>query len=152
RAARPLSGGTARRGGRHRMSAADAHAPTEFRGGQPRAERMTLQAAGAGHPMTAEPGGWWRATASGRDYGYLIDDAETPRADPRSRWPPDGVHGLSGALDPGAHDWQDATWTGRQLAGGVIYELHLGTFTPEGTLDAAIGRLDHLFELGVDFV
>jgi len=134
------------------MSAADANAPTEFRVWAPRAERMTLQVDGARHPMTAEPGGWWHATASGRDYGYLVDDVETPRADPRSRWQPDGVHGLSRVFDPGAHDWQDATWTGRQLAGGVIYELHLGTFTPEGTLDAAIGRLDHLVELGVDFV
>ena len=43
-------------------------------------------------------------------------------------------------------------WTGRPLAGGVVYELHIGTFTPEGTLDAAIGRLGHLVRLGVDFV
>ena len=124
----------------------------EFRVWAPRATRMTLQLDGTRHPMTAEPGGWWRATGSGRDYGYLIDDAETPRPDPRSRWQPDGVHGLSRVFDPAAHDWQDAAWTGRQLPGGVIYELHLGTFTPEGTLDAAIGRLDHLVELGVDFV
>ena len=87
------------------------------------------------------------------DYGYLLDDAETPRPDPRSRRQPDGVHGLSRAsFDPAAHEWHDDGWTGRQLAGGVIYELHIGTFTPEGTLDSAIERLDHLVELGVDFV
>ena len=48
--------------------------------------------------------------------------------------------------------WQDADWTGRQLAGSVIYELHIGTFTPEGTLDSAIARLDHLVDLGIGFV
>ena len=59
---------------------------------------------------------------------------------------------MSQRFDPAAHEWQDAAWTGRQLAGGVIYELHIGTFTPEGTLDSAIDRLDHLVDLGVDFV
>ncbi len=62
------------------------------------------------------------------------------------------MHGLSRVFDPRAHAWRDRGWTGRQLAGGVVYELHIGTFTPEGTLDAAIGRLDHLVDLGVDFV
>jgi maltooligosyltrehalose trehalohydrolase len=62
------------------------------------------------------------------------------------------VHGRSRTFDPRAHTWSDDGWTGRQLAGSVIYELHIGTFTPEGTLDSAIGRLDHLVALGVDFV
>jgi maltooligosyltrehalose trehalohydrolase len=125
---------------------------TDFRVWAPRATRMTLELDGRRHPMTAEADGWWSVTADGQDYGYLIDDAQTPHADPRSRWQPDGVHGLSRVFDPAAHRWQDAAWTGRQLAGGIVYELHVGTFTPEGTLDAAIGRLDHLVELGVDFV
>ena len=62
------------------------------------------------------------------------------------------MHGLSRTYDPTRYAWNDHAWTGRQLAGGVIYEMHVGTFTVEGTLDAAIGRLDHLAELGVDFV
>ena len=62
------------------------------------------------------------------------------------------MHGLSRRFDPDAHEWGDGAWTGRPLAGGVVYELHVGTFTPEGTLDAAIGRLGHLVRLGVDFV
>ena len=62
------------------------------------------------------------------------------------------MHGLSRTYDPAAHRWRDQAWTGRQLAGGVIYELHVGTFTPEGTLTAAIDRLDHLVALGVDFI
>lgn len=105
-------------------------------------------------------GGWWHLPASitealqGRDldYGYLLDDDEQPCPDPRSRRQPHGVHGLSRTDDAAVHVWRDRLWTGRRLAGGVIYELHLGTFTPEGTLRAAIGHLDHLVDLGVDFI
>merc|ERR1711969_484180 len=86
------------------------------------------------------------------DYGYLLDDDPDPRPDPRSRRQPDGVHGLSRTWDPASYAWGDRAWTGRQLAGSVVYELHVGTFTPEGTLDAAIERLDHLVSIGVDLV
>jgi len=109
-------------------------------------------------PMQQGPDGWWTPTGAvpgpGEevDYGYLIDDADVPRPDPRSRRQPAGVHERSRTHDPDSHVWQDGDWTGRQLAGSVIYELHLGTFTPEGTLDAAAGRLDHLRSIGVDFV
>jgi len=108
--------------------------------------------------MTRGSDGWW--TPSGAvpdadqevDYGYLIDDEDTPRPDPRSRRQPAGVHQRSRTYDPASFAWTDDAWTGRQLAGSVIYELHLGTFTPEGTLDAALGRLEHLRSIGVDFV
>ena len=86
------------------------------------------------------------------DYGYLIDDSDTPRPDPRSRRQPAGVHQRSRTHDPTRFAWTDHEWAGRQLAGAVIYELHVGTFTPEGTFDAALTRLDHLRGLGVDFV
>ncbi len=85
------------------------------------------------------------------DYGYLLDDDPDPRPDPRSRRQPGGVHELS-RRDRTTYDWQDDGWTGRQLAGSVVYELHVGTFTPGGTLDHAIERLDHLVDLGVDLV
>jgi maltooligosyltrehalose trehalohydrolase len=66
------------------------------------------------------------------------------------------VHGPSRTFDPDAHEWADSTWAGPQQGlgtlGGVVYELHVGTFTPEGTLDSAVGRLDHLVDLGVDVV
>ena len=65
---------------------------------------------------------------------------------------PDGVHALSRTYDPGSHTWQDAGWRGKELRGSVIYELHVGTFTPEGTLDAAAEKLGYLADLGVDFV
>ncbi|QBX56545.1 malto-oligosyltrehalose trehalohydrolase [Nocardioides seonyuensis] len=110
--------------------------------------------------MSRGPDDWWTPAqplpesvdrASCVDYGYLLDDDPDPRPDPRSRRQPRGVHELS-RRDMGTHEWQDSAWTGRQLAGSVIYELHVGTFTPEGDLDAAIGRLDHLLDIGVDLV
>lgn len=123
-------------------------------------DRVRLHVAGA-EPvaMTRGDDGWWTpaggvpgADSGPVDYGYLLDDDDTPRPDPRSRRQPDGVHGLSRSFDPSAYAWGDDAWTGRQLAGSVVYELHVGTFTPEGTLDAALGRLDHLVDLGVDLV
>jgi maltooligosyltrehalose trehalohydrolase len=99
--------------------------------------------------------GWWRVSGSvpsGEvDYAYRVDGSG-PFPDPRSRRQPRGVHESSRTFDPTAYAWQDQAWTGRQLAGAVIYELHIGTFTPEGTLDAAAGKLDHLRSLGVDFI
>ncbi|WP_460462241.1 malto-oligosyltrehalose trehalohydrolase [Arthrobacter pigmenti] len=86
------------------------------------------------------------------DYGYLVDGAEKPLPDPRSRRQPHGVHQPSRTFDADAHPWNDGDWTGRDLADGVIYELHIGTFTEAGTLDAAIERLPYLVELGIDFV
>lgn len=121
----------------------------------PRAETMAVQVAGERHKMVATGAGWWAAEVAevaGVDYGFLIDSDPFPVPDPRSRWQPDGVHELSRVFDESAFAWTDAGWTGRQLAGGSVYELHLGTFTPEGTLDSAIGKLDHLITLGVEFV
>ncbi|MDQ0727547.1 malto-oligosyltrehalose trehalohydrolase [Microbacterium sp. W4I20] len=127
----------------------------------PRAQRMRLRRiADDGstvdeRELDAGADGWWRADvelADGERYGFLIDDSDQLRPDPRSRRQPEGVHGPSAAFDVDAFTWTDHSWTGRQLAGGLIYELHLGTFTPEGTLDAAIGRLDHLVDLGVSHV
>ena len=104
-------------------------------------------------PMTAAESGWWQGTLPGpdTDYGFRVDGAG-PYPDPRSRRQPDGVHKLSRSFDASAYAWQDSAWTGRQLAGSTIYELHIGTFTPEGTFAAAAGKLDHLVALGVDFV
>jgi maltooligosyltrehalose trehalohydrolase len=119
----------------------------------PAPESVTLLLDGERHPMSRQDDGWWAAPhgLTGTDYGYLLDDDESPVPDPRSRRQPVSVHGLSRTVE---HDfaWTDSSWRGRQLAGGIIYELHLGTFTPEGTLDSAIERLDHLVSLGVDFV
>ncbi|GGL01348.1 malto-oligosyltrehalose trehalohydrolase [Salinibacterium xinjiangense] len=123
----------------------------------PRATKVTLVLGAQSIALHDVGGGWWspryRAEwVDGVDYGYLIDDSTTPLPDPRSRRQPEGVHGLSRSFDTGAYQWRDTTWAGRQLAGSTIYELHIGTYTPEGTLDSAIARLDHLVGLGIDFV
>ncbi|MBD8703144.1 malto-oligosyltrehalose trehalohydrolase [Frigoribacterium sp. CFBP 13712] len=124
----------------------------------PKATTVQLHLDGELLPLTHEPEtGWWRASPDldrgpGHRYGFVLDGGDTPLPDPRSRRQPDGVHGLSETYDPGAFAWTDAAWTGRQLAGSVVYELHIGTFTPEGTLDSAIGKLPYLVDLGVDLV
>ncbi|MFS2280595.1 malto-oligosyltrehalose trehalohydrolase [Microbacterium sp. OR21] len=129
----------------------------------PRAERMRVRRVRDDettideHEMTrvAERTGWWQADVrltDGERYGFVIGDDDRLRPDPRSRRQPAGVHAASASFDETAFAWTDAAWTGRQLAGGLIYELHLGTFTPEGTLDAAVARLPHLVDLGVTHV
>lgn len=122
----------------------------------PRAERLTLVADGERYEMGKDAEDWWRAMVNPPteeiDYGFLVDDAEEPIPDPRSRRQPYGVHGVSRLFHPETHAWGDGAWTGKQLAGSVIYEMHVGTFTEGGTLSSAIERLDHLVELGIDFV
>ncbi len=125
----------------------------------PRAQRLRLSVADETVPMQQADGGWWTPSeptpdpAKGDvDYGYLIDDSDSPRPDPRSRRQPAGVHQRSRTHRSEAYAWTDDDWTGRPLAGAVVYELHIGTFTPEGSFDAALGRLDHLRSIGVDFV
>ena len=117
-------------------------------------------------PMTPTDDGWWcwvpgagaegAGTASPIDYAFVLDGAEPSLPDPRSAWQPHGVHGPSRTYDTSAFAWRDTGWRGPRggagVLGAVVYELHVGTFTGEGTLDAAIGRLDHLVELGVDVV
>lgn len=116
--------------------------------------------------MTAGDGGWWRWEPSGDDegagtayeidYAFVIDGDDPPLPDPRGAWQPHGVHGPSRSFDASAHEWHDQEWrgvaAGAGVLGRVIYELHIGTFTDEGTFDAAIERLDHLVQLGVDVV
>ena len=104
--------------------------------------------------MVPAPDGWWTAPFDlepGTDYAFRVDGSPD-RPDPRSALQPDGVHGPSRTVDPSAWRWTDQDWTGKDLLGSVIYELHVGTFTPEGTLDAAVSRLGHLVDLGVDIV
>jgi len=121
----------------------------------PRAPRVRLRRPGHDDVELTADGGWWRseiALADGDEYGFVLGDGDDLRPDPRSRRQPRGVHEASAWFDPAAFAWTDAAWTGRQLAGGLVYELHVGTFTPEGTLDAAATRLPHLGELGVTHI
>ena len=119
----------------------------------PGAQAVEVEVGGRRSPMTAAGGGWWstQVVAPGDDYAFVLDGGP-PRPDPRSPWQPHGVHGPSRAVDHAGFAWSDALWRGLPLEGSVLYELHIGTFTAEGTFDAAIARLDHLVELGVDAV
>ena len=98
--------------------------------------------------------GWWSTTVnSDADAAYAFSlDAGPARPDPRSAWQPEGVHAPSRLYDHGAFAWTDETWRGAPLNGAVLYELHVGTFTKQGTLKAAVTRLDHLVDLGVTAV
>jgi maltooligosyltrehalose trehalohydrolase len=122
----------------------------------PQRQRVWVVVDGTEHELTRTTGGWWGVdvdgTGPGSDYAFRLDDEDTPIPDPRSRWQPNGVHAASRVYDHGAFEWTDQGWTGRALPGSVLYELHIGTFTPGGTFDSAIERLDHLVELGVDLV
>ena len=87
----------------------------------------------------------------GTRYRFRLDGGE-PLADPASRWQPDGVFGPSAVVDVAEFDWTDHEWRGVELADSVVYELHVGTFTPEGTLDSAIAQLPRLAGLGITTV
>ncbi|GGZ34708.1 malto-oligosyltrehalose trehalohydrolase [Streptomyces inusitatus] len=122
----------------------------------PRAkERVALWLAGAEHPMAPVAGrsGWWSAEApapEGTRYGFALDGGPV-LPDPRSRRQPEGPDGPSAVVLPDSYVWRNE-WPCGPLAGAVLYELHIGTFTPEGTLDAAAGRLSDVAGLGVTHI
>jgi maltooligosyltrehalose trehalohydrolase len=127
----------------------------EFAVWAPKPETVRLDVDGAAYPMTRGRDGWWRATvdaAPDARYGYLLDDDPKVLPDPRSPRQPAGVHDRSQLWEPAPQVWTDDGWFGRSVQGAVIYELHIGTFTPAGTFESAIEKLDQLVDLGVDFV
>lgn len=128
---------------------------TEFAVWAPNPRIVRLDVDGTMHEMTRSDDGWWRAEVTCPDdarYGFVLDDDPKVLPDPRSPRQPDGVHERSQLWQPAPGAWTDAGWAGKSIAGAVIYELHTGTFTPEGTFDSAIEKLDYLVDLGVDFV
>ena len=123
----------------------------------PRAKTIELQVQGRRFPMEGpDAEAWWRVQVAsagpGADYGFIVDHSEKPYPDPRSLSQPNGVHGLSRVYDHAAFPWQHSPFQPPPLASAILYELHVGTFTPEGTLDAAIARLGYLRDLGVSHV
>lgn len=127
----------------------------EFAVWAPKPDVVRLDVEGTLHPMERAEDGWWRAVvdaAPDARYGFVLDDNPKVLPDPRSPRQPEGVHERSQLWQPAADVWSDADWQGRSIEGAVIYELHIGTFTPDGTFDSAIDKLDYLVDLGVDFV
>jgi len=133
-----------------------------FRIWAPRRQRVSVEFRNPGEEalssatLSAETGGYFsglvEAARSGTRYGFRLDDEGQLYPDPASRFQPEGPHALSEVIDPGAFTWTDHAWRGAQLKGQVIYELHIGTFTPEGTYAAAIEKLPLLAELGVTMI
>jgi malto-oligosyltrehalose trehalohydrolase len=124
-----------------------------FRLWAPKASSVTLQLRDAerGLPMSRLDGGWFELATEagvGSQYSFKIDDQQLV-PDPASRFQPSGVHGPSELIDPLAYEWRDADWRGRPWDEAVIYELHVGTFSPEGTFAGVEAKLDYLAGLGV---
>jgi maltooligosyltrehalose trehalohydrolase len=127
----------------------------EFRVWAPEGRTVDLVIGGRRVPMGRTRRGWWAATVDyagpGTDYSFAIDGGP-PRPDPRSAFQPSGIDGPSRVVDHAAFGWSDTGWRGLPLAGAVLYECHVGTFSAEGTFDGVIGHLAHLAELGVDAI
>ena len=135
-----------------------ADGSTEFRVWAPLAKSLSLKLVGESErafPLESAGRGVFEArvegVGAGQDYFYVID-GERERPDPVSRWQPLGVHGPSRVVSPEAFEWTDEAWRGIALKDFVIYELHTGAFTPEGTFDSIIPKLAHLKSLGVTAV
>jgi len=126
-----------------------------FRVWAPLPKKVELQLNGKNFPMTRGENGWWSAEISsakaGDNYGFILD-GEGPFPDPRSPSQPNGVHKLSWIVDQNSFQWTDKQFQAPPLSSAIIYELHLGTFTPQGICLSAIEKLDHLISLGVTHV
>ena len=122
----------------------------------PRAGTMEVKIGNKKVPMEKESRGYWSVAVDeagpGTDYGFVVDGLEPALPDPRTQWQPHGVHAESRLVDHSAFAWSDQDWQAPPLSSALIYELHLGTFTPEGTLKSAESRLDYLKDLGVTHV
>ncbi|MBV9403791.1 MAG: malto-oligosyltrehalose trehalohydrolase, partial [Acidobacteriaceae bacterium] len=121
----------------------------------PVGSRVDVRIGETSFPMQHFDDGWWRCeienAGPGTEYFFVIDGGEaTP--DPRSESQPYGIHGPSCLIDHSAFAWTDRNWQPRPLASAIIYELHIGTFTPQGTFRSAIERLGYLADLGVTHI
>jgi len=127
---------------------------TRFKLWAPKAKSVRLKLKGRRGllDMEAQGEGWHRleveGIGAGAQYKYVLPD-DTEIADPTSRFQPDSVEDFSEVIDPGAYAWSDVPWAGRPWEEAIIYELHVGTFTPDGTFKAVMDHLDHLVKLGV---
>src|SRR4051794_19529432 len=132
---------------------------THFRVWAPRCQDVRVQImrrnAEIAEPLRLQPesDGYYstfvRGATAGDHYWYLLDNEDKHYPDPASRFQPDGPHGPSEIVDPTTYQWNDAAWPGVKLPSQVIYEFHLGTFTSEGTWQAAIRELAELKEIGI---
>jgi malto-oligosyltrehalose trehalohydrolase len=127
-----------------------------FRLWAPSRSRAAVIVDGKEHPLEERSGGWFERTVggarAGARYSFAFPDRDVRVPDPASRFQPDGVHAPSMVIDPGAYRWRETGWRGRPWHEAVVYELHVGTFTPGGTYAAAAERLDDIAGLGATAV
>lgn len=121
----------------------------------PKARNVSVQWGTRHLEMAAGENGWWYLAdpplSSGQDYAFIVDGSK-PLPDPRSPRQPHGVHGPSRHLDHNDFPWTDGDWQPPPLTSAIIYELHVGTFTPEGTFQGVENRLEYLADLGITHV
>src|SRR5579871_768128 len=126
-----------------------------FRVWAPRPRSVEVEVDGRRRAMARGDGGVWEGfvagAAAGARYFFLLD-GERRRPDPFSRAQPDGVHGSSQIVDPRAFDWSDADWRTPPLADAILYELHVGAFSPAGTFDGVAERLDEIAASGANAI
>src|SRR5207249_2588652 len=129
---------------------------THFRVWAPRARRVDVVVEGGNAgSLDREEAGYFSGVlqvAAGTRYRYRLDDDERGYPDPASRFQPEGPHGASEVIDPSAFEWSDDSWRGVSIEGQVMYELHVGTFTREGTYAAAEAELPELAHAGITVV
>jgi maltooligosyltrehalose trehalohydrolase len=128
----------------------------EIRVWAPKVRKVELDCNGQMVAMNGNDNGWWSLNAPfvvhGTDYAFRLDDQAPSLPDPRSAWQAHGVHGPSRWVDHTRFAWNDRGWQPTPLGAALIYELHVGTFTPQGTFEALIERLDYLAQLGVTHI
>ena len=138
-------------------------AETHFRVWAPKAEKLDLvletsvdvDAQRTFHPLARDDAGYFSGlakAAAGTLYRFRVNNAETLHPDPASRSQPQGPHRSSCIVDPGAFRWSDREWRGARLPGQIIYEMHVGTFTHEGTWRAAAAQLAELAAVGITVI
>ena len=127
-----------------------------FRVWAPKAKSVKVKVASKKHTLSSEDGGWWAETvedaAPGMDYFFLLNGEDQELPDPRSQFQPDGVNGFSRIVDHAAFAWTDGGFHAKAAQSAILYELHMGTFTREGTCEAALGKLNYLRELGITHI
>ena len=134
-----------------RVAQREPRMASNYRVWAPFAERVALAIEEGRLPMTRHANGWWTANRAMRDgelYAYFVND-DGPFPDPRSMFQPSGVHGWSQCVDHSRFEWTDAHWQPPPFASGIVYELHIGTFSEAGTFEGAIEKLPYLADLGV---
>jgi len=127
-------------------------AAVRFRLWAPRAQSLAVELPSKSLPMSALDDGWFecitREAGPGTRYQFTVDRRDKV-PDPASRYQPSGVHGPSEVIHPEAFEWRQNNWHGRPWEETILYELHLGSFSPEGTFAGAERKLDYLAELGI---